>query len=157
MDTSRANSRGTGIFRICELQRPEWRRSRWSFVLQKAPREVVLDLQGKDAGQDDQSLYGVLENHLDLIFGETVSAQMRSADQRGKLNELGPGTIISAPFITKSLAFHPVIPAALLIPSTADSAKRYISYLAPEPSLGMPLSRKGSEQATSDAGQPQAR
>ncbi|KAH7227961.1 hypothetical protein BKA60DRAFT_654378 [Fusarium oxysporum] len=52
----------------------------------------------KDVGQDGQSFYGVHQAHLDLSLGETVSVHMRPTDQRRKLNELGPGTIISAPF-----------------------------------------------------------
>ncbi|KAF5637274.1 uncharacterized protein FTJAE_5689 [Fusarium tjaetaba] len=114
-NVNQSRTRGMGKACGCELQRPEWRRSRWSLVLQKTPREGVLDLQGKGAGQDDQSLYEVLEDHLDLILGETVSAHMRPTDQRRKFNEFGPGTIILAPLITKSLTFHHVIPTALLI------------------------------------------
>ncbi|PNP84855.1 hypothetical protein FNYG_01949 [Fusarium nygamai] len=52
----------------------------------------------KDMGQNGQSFYGVHQAHLDLSLGETVSVHMRPTDQRHKLNELGPGTIISAPF-----------------------------------------------------------
>ncbi|KAF5578335.1 hypothetical protein FPCIR_11585 [Fusarium pseudocircinatum] len=83
-----------------ELQRPGWRRSGWSFVPQKTPREVTLDPQGQDAGKDGQSFYEVLQGHLDLILGETVSVHMCPTDQRRKLNKFGPGTIISAPFLT---------------------------------------------------------
>ncbi|RBA19569.1 hypothetical protein FPRO05_09672 [Fusarium proliferatum] len=52
----------------------------------------------KDVGQDGQSFYGVHQAHLDLSLGETVSVHMRPTDQRRKLSELGPGTIVSAPF-----------------------------------------------------------
>ncbi|KAF5983199.1 hypothetical protein FBULB1_3891 [Fusarium bulbicola] len=54
--------------------------------------------QTKDVGQGGQSFYGVHQAHLDLSLGETVSVHMRPTDQRRKLKELGPGTIISAPF-----------------------------------------------------------
>ncbi|KAG5793261.1 hypothetical protein H9Q69_007706 [Fusarium xylarioides] len=52
----------------------------------------------KDLGQNGQSFYGVHQAHLDLSLGETVSVHMRPTDQRRRLNELGPGTIISGPF-----------------------------------------------------------
>ncbi|KAF5976936.1 hypothetical protein FCOIX_6800 [Fusarium coicis] len=52
----------------------------------------------KDRGQNGQTFYGVHQAHLDLSLGETVSVHMRPTDQRHKLNKLGPGAIISAPF-----------------------------------------------------------
>ncbi|KAF9770381.1 hypothetical protein IL306_012092 [Fusarium sp. DS 682] len=52
----------------------------------------------KDIGRYGNSFYGVHQAHLDLSLGETVSVHMRPTDQRRKLQELQPGTIISAPF-----------------------------------------------------------